>query len=358
MAGHLHANSLMSIIAKRSVTVFTYFLTIICLATSSGVYAKETLRVLTWDGYADNEVVSAFEQQFDVAIELTLVTSDDDLWQKINSRSYDVFAVNTAELQRYIDQGISRPIRMANIPNHAQQLPRFQDLRAIPGLVRQNDTYAVPYTYSEMGLIYNRKQVKTAPQSMSAMWDAAYRGRVLAFNTSNHNFSLVGLLMGVTNPFRMTDPELEQAARELVKLRRNVLTFYATAEEATRLFAKYDIALIFGNYGTQQLKALREAGADIGYVIPREGALAWLDCWAISRNSQNPELAEKWINFTLERAVSERLTQQHGLANTITASVNDNTQSNPIIWLEPISNPLARKVLWDRIISGEAPEAF
>lgn len=358
MARQIHANSLMSIIAKRSVTVLTYFLTIICLATSGWVSAQGTLRVLTWDGYADNQVVSAFRQRFDIAIELTLVTSDDDLWQKINSGNYDVFAVNTAELQRYIDQGLSRPIRMANIPNHAQQLPRFQNLQAIPGLVRENDTYAVPYTYSEMGLIYNRKLVNTAPQSMSAMWDAAYQGRVLAFNASNHNFSMVGLLRGVSNPFRMTGPELQQAARELVKLRRNVLTFYATAEEATKLFVKYDVALIFGNYGTQQLKALREAGADIGYVIPREGALAWLDCWAITRNSPNPELAEKWINYTLEKAVSERLTQQHGLANTITASENDSTQNQPIIWLEPIANPLMRKTLWDRIISGEVPEAF
>ncbi|MBD9354928.1 extracellular solute-binding protein [Methylomonas sp. EbA] len=348
----------MSIIAKRYATALTYFLTIICLATSNWVSAKETLRVLTWDGYADNEVVSAFEQRFDATIERTLVTSDDDLWQKINSGSYDVFAVNTAELQRYIDQGLSKPINMANIPNHAQQLPRFQNLQAIPGLVRQNDTYAIPYTYSEMGLIYNRKLVKTAPQSMAAMWDAAYRGRVLAFNTSNHNFSLVGLLLGVPNPFRMTAPQLQQTARELVKLRRNVLTFYATAEEATRLFAKYDIALIFGNYGTQQLKALREAGADIGYVIPREGALAWLDCWAISRNSLKQELAEKWINYTLEKTVSERLSLQHGLANTISASVTDSTQNNPIIWLEPTLNPLTRKTLWDRIISGEAPEAF
>ncbi len=358
MIGHPHANNPMSIIAKRSATVLAYLLTITCLAAPDWVWAKDTLRVLTWQGYADHDVVSAFQQRFDVAIELTLVSSDDDLWQKIHSGSFDVFAVNTAELQRYIDHGLSRPITLANIPNQRQQLPRFQDLFAIPGLVLQNNVYAIPYTYSEMGLIYNRKLVKTVPQSMAAMWDEAYRGQVLAFNASNHNFSMVGLLKGLTNPFRMTDAELQEAARELVNLRRNVLTFYATAEEATRLFGKYDIALIFGNYGTQQLKALREKGADIGYVIPKEGALAWLDCWAITQNSQNAELAEKWINFTLEKAVSERLSTQHGLANTITAPTNSSSQNQPIIWLEPILNPLTRKALWDRIISGEAPEAF
>lgn len=320
--------------------------------------AQDTLRLLAWDGYADQAVVAAFEQRFAVSVEISLVTSDDDLWQKINTQRYDAFAVNTAELQRYIDAGLSRPITMANIPNHTQQLPRFQNLQTIPGLTREGAIFAIPYTYSEMGLIYNRKLVKDTPQSMSAMWDPAYRGRVLAFNTSNHNFTVEGLLMGVTDPFRMTTVELAQAARELVKLRRNVLTFYETTDQATALFMKHDIALVFGNYGTQQVKALREAGADIGYVIPREGALAWLDCWAITRASSVPELAEKWINYTLEKTVNDHLTSKHGLANTITPPVDHGPQDHPIIWLEPIPNATARKALWDRIISGEAPEAF
>jgi putative spermidine/putrescine transport system substrate-binding protein len=327
------------------------------MLASGLVWAKESLRVVTWAGYADPEVVTAFERRFGVKVEITYVTSDDDLWYKINSANYDVFAVNTAELQRYIDQGISVPIELGNIPNHNRQLPRFQDLTSIPGLTRNNKIYAIPYTYSEMGLIYNRKRVKEVPQSMSAMWDPDYRGRVLAFNASNHNFSLTGLLLGAPNPFELNEEELNQAARQLVKLRRNVLTFYATAEETVSLFSKHDIVLIFGNYGNQQVKALRDAGADIGYIIPNEGALAWLDCWAISRDASNPELAEQWINYSLEKPVSDRLTTEHGLANTV-SSAQDSNQNDKIIWLQPLENPVKRQALWDRIISGDSLESF
>ena len=249
-------------------------LLILLLGKTGLVTAHETLRILTWPGYADANVITVFEQRFDVDVDVTFVTSDDDLWYKINNSTFDVFAVNTAELQRYIEHNLAVPINIDNISNHANQLPRFQNLAEIPGLVHDNKLYAIPYTYSEMGLIYNRKTVKTIPNSMHAMWDPDYRGRVLAFNTSNHNFSMVGLLMGVQNPFNMNDTELTAAAKQLVNLRRNVLTFYATAEDAATLFAKYDIALIFGNYGTQQLNALRKTGADIGYIIPSEGALA------------------------------------------------------------------------------------
>lgn len=327
------------------------------MLASGCVSAKEILRVVAWAGYADAEIVSAFERRFDVDVEVTYVASDDDLWYKINSAAYDVFAVNTAELQRYIDQGLSVPLNLTNIPNHGRQLPRFQDLAAIPGLIRGDKLYAIPYTYAEMGLIYNRKRVKEVPHSMSAMWDPDYRGRVLAFNASNHNFSLAGLLLGATNPFNLGDDELNQATRQLVKLRRNVLTFYATAEEAVKLFFKHDVVLIFANYGNQQVKALRDAGADIGYVIPAEGALAWLDCWAVTRGAVNRKLAEQWIDYMLEKPVGEHLTTVHGLANTVTPAV-ESSPDDKIIWLQPLEDPAKRKALWDRIISGDRLEAF
>lgn len=335
------------------------FLVLSGLAAPACVSAKEVLRVLAWDGYADPEIVSTFEQQTGATVEVTYVNSDDDLWNKLknNGRDYDVFAVNTAELQNYINHGLSVPLDMGNIRNHSQQLPRFQNYAAIAGIVHDGKTYAVPYAYSEMGLIYNRKLVKNPPRSFAAMWAPEYRGRVLAYNTSNHNFTLAGQLMGVKDPFHMSNAELNGAARLLVKLRRNVLTFYTTADEAADWFKKYDIALVYANYGTQQVKALKDAGADIGYVIPREGALAWLDCWALSSGVKNRKLAENWINFTLGKSVSEHLTTKHGLANTITP-FPESTPSDKIIWLRPLENPARRKLLWDRILSGDSIEAF
>jgi putative spermidine/putrescine transport system substrate-binding protein len=335
-------------------------LVLLGLLLSPASQAKDSLRILAWEGYADPDIVAAFEQRYHADLDITFVKSDDDLWDKLNKNagaSYDVFAVNTAELQRYINQGLSSPIAMQNIGNHANQLPRFRDLSAITGLVHNGKVYAVPYTYSEMGLIYNRKTVKNIPNSMSAMWDPAYRGRVLAYNTSNHNFSIIALLMGIQNPFNLSRNELTQAAKQLVDLRRNVLTFYSTPEDVVKLFAENEVSLIYGNFGGQQVKALKDAGADVGYIIPREGALAWLDCWAISRGVTNRKIAEAWINYMLEKPVSENLTKKHGLANTITPYPNSHG-SDKIIWLQPVEDPVRRKALWDRIVSGESRASF
>ena len=335
--------------------IFVLFISISCMNPSLAG-AREKLRVVAWDGYADPEVVEAFEKRYQVDVDVIQVNSDDDLWEKINKNNaadYDVFAVNTAELQRYIDRGLSVPFDLHNIPNRANQLERFKNLSAIPGVVHQGKAYAIPYTYSDMGLIYDQTKVKEIPRSMSALWDPAYRGRILAYDGSSHNFTVAAMQTGAPDPFNLDKNGFTLATKKLVALRRNVLTFYSSPQEAVKLFTENDVVLVYANYGTQQLKALRDAGANVGYTIPQEGALAWLDCWAVTRGTRNRKLAEAWVNYTLEKSVSDRLPKLHGLANTITRFSGDHAQDK-IIWLEPVEDSSKRKQLWDRIMSGDS----
>jgi len=316
--------------------------------------AGETLRVLAWPGYADADLVRAFEQRTGARVEVTLIDSDDVMWQKISrnkAADFDVFAVNTAELQRYIKQGLVVPIDTGAIHNLATQVARFHDLKAIPGLVHDGAVYAIPYTYSDMGLIYDRNQVKTPPDSITSLWDPRYSGKVLAYNGSTHNFSLAALSLGRANPFHIADKDWPLMTRRLIALRRNVLTFYTEPSESVDLFMGQHVALLFANYGTQQLKLLREAGANVGYVIPREGALAWLDCWAITRSAHNRALAEAWIDYLLEQAPSMALVNRQGLASTTTPSP-DYRPGDRLIWLQPVEDVDRRSHLWERILSG------
>ncbi len=114
--------------------------------------------------------------------------------------------------------------------------------------------------------------------------------------------------------------------------------------------------MLFANYGAQQVKMLQKAGADVGYVIPKEGALAWLDCWSLSRGVRNRSLAQSWIDFTLEARISHALTERQGLSNTLEESPV--AHDAKLIWLQQVEDPAKRARLWDRIISGDRPEKF
>ena len=330
-------------------------------AASAGVAADSILRVLAWPGYADQDVVNAFETQFHVHVEVTFVDSDEALWTRMHSASpppYDVLAANTAEIQRYAHEGLLAPIDLSRIPNRRRQLPNFQHVAAIDGLVHDGSTYGIPFTYSSMGLIYDRQQVAATPRSMLELWNPRYRGRVLYFNSAQNNFSFTALALGYPDPFHLSRAQTLAVTHKLVDLRRNLLTYYTLPEEATALFVQHHAALMFGNYGTQQVELLRRAGVDVGYVIPDEGALAWLDCWAVTRGAERRELAFAWINYMLEPAIGALLTERQGLANTLEPPPGLDTGREHLVWLQPVEDIERRESLWSRIVSGDRPERF
>ena len=321
---------------------------------------ENVLRVLAWPGYADSDVVKAFEARFNARVEVTLVDSDEALWDKMHAGGapqFDVLAANTAEIQRYSRENLLAPLDLASLRNTRLQLPRFRAYSSVNGLSKAGKIYAIPFTYSSMGLIYDRKQIPVAPRSMAELWNPRYRGKVLDFNSAQHNFSFTALALGYPNPFQLDAAQMRLIARKLIDLRRNLLTYYNLPEEATAFFVQHKAALMFSNYGTQQVALLRRAGADVGYVIPDEGALAWLDCWSMTTSASNRPLALAWINYMLEPNVSGLLTQRQGLANTLTAPPESNDKTH-LIWIEPVEDIQRREALWSRIVSGDRPERF
>lgn len=308
------------------------------------------LRVLAWPGYAEPEVVQAFEQRHGARVELTIIDTDEAMWARAGSGdAFDVMALNTAELQRYLDAGLLQALDVARIPNQRRQLARFRDATRIPGLLRQGRQYGMPYTYAEMGLLYDRRRFATPPASVDALWDPRWRGQVLAYDGAAHNFSLAAQSLGLASPFRIGAAHWRPAAERLIELRRNVLAFYKQPEESVQLFRQHDAALMFANYGTQQLRLLRAAGVDAGYAIPREGALAWLDCWAIPRACRDLALAHAWIDLQLDELAARLLVERQGLANTLRDG--DGPQGR-LLWLEPVEDAARRERLWAGIRAG------
>jgi putative spermidine/putrescine transport system substrate-binding protein len=324
-----------------------------CAALAS--HAQDTLRVLAWSGYADSDLVKAFEARTGSKVEITFIDSDDVMWQKLNKNKaadFDVFAVNTAELQRYIQAGMVAAVNTDHIPNTAKQLPRFKDLKGIPGLVHAEKVFAIPYTYSEMGLIYDRQQIRKPPTSIHALWDPLYRGKVVLYSSGSHNFSLAARALGNPTPYRIASAQWPAAVDQLIALRRNAQGFYSQPDESVEIFKNGHAALMFANYGSQQLKLLKKTGLDVGYVVPNEGALAWLDCWAITSGAKNIPLAEAWINYFLEPKASQALLSRQGLANTTSESPYLRPQDR-LVWLEPVENVNRRTALWERILAGD-----
>ncbi|HMN85314.1 MAG TPA: ABC transporter substrate-binding protein [Bauldia sp.] len=323
---------------------------LVALAAVSAAEAKE-LRILAWEGYADPDWVEEFEKATGADVNVVFIGTDDEIWAKIKGsegKDFDLFAVNTAQLQRYLDLGLVAPIDLDKIPNQKETLPFFQDLTKVSGVMRDGKVYAIPYAFDSIGIIYDTDKVKTPPTSWSVLWDPQYAGKVLDYDNGEHNFTIAALEAGVADPFHLTDDQLKSAEEKLVELKRNVLSFYTTSDEALQLYQHNDIAIILANFGQQQVKAMQDAGAHIAYVNPKEGAPAWLDTWAITTGVQDKELAEAWINFVLQKKIGAALSERTGFGNTV-SPFPAAAEGDKLVWLETVEDPTKRADLWNEV---------
>lgn len=321
------------------------------LLRSTWARAASTLRVMAWQGYADEDWVKEFEATSGAKAEVVFIGTDDEIWAKIKGsegKDFDVFAVNTAQLQRYIDGGLTTPIDLDKIPNQKDVLPRFRDLSKIKGVMRDGKLYAIPFCFDAIGLIYDKAKVSPAPDSFNILWDPKYKGKILAYDNGEHNFSFTALTLGFPDPFHLSPEQMDQIKAKLAELKRNVLSFYTTPDEALQLYKSNDVALIWANYGQQQVKAMKDAGADIGYVNPKEGALSWLDTWAMTSGVQDKDLAESWVNFLLQKKIGEQLSQRTGFGNTVVETGSAGADDK-LIWLEFVEDPTKRSDLWNEV---------
>jgi len=309
------------------------------------------LRILAWQGYADDDWVKEFEQQTGAKVNVVFIGTDDEIWAKIKGsegKDFDLFAVNTAQLQRYIDAGLTTPYDLDKVPNQKETLPRFRDLSQVSGVMRDGKVHAIPFAFDCIGLIYDVDKVSPAPDSMEVLWDPKYKGKVLAYDNGEHNFSFTALTLGIQNPFHLSPEQMEQVKEKLVALKRNVLSFYTTADEALQIYKNNDVALIWANYGQQQMKAMKDAGAHVAYINPKEGALAWLDTWAMTSGVRDKDLAEAWVNFVLQKKIGQQLSEREGFGNTVvpfaSAGANDK-----LVYLQLVEDPTKRSDLWNEI---------
>ncbi len=89
--------------------------------TSPVAAGQNVLRVLAWPGYADSDVVKTFEARFNARVEVTLVDSDEALWDRMHTGdtpAFDVLAANTAEIARYTREHLLAPLDLVQPPQY------------------------------------------------------------------------------------------------------------------------------------------------------------------------------------------------------------------------------------------------
>lgn len=312
--------------------------------------ATGPIRMLLWDGYADKDWVDEFQKASGFEVVATYATSADEQIAKMKAsggKDFDLVAVDSASIKTFVDQNLVTPLDMERLPSFANVLPAFQKVQApIFGGIR----YGIPLAWGSLGLVYDKATFPDGPKSWGAMWDPAYKGRVISQDDANNNINLGALMLGIKDPFNLTADDFARVKVKLSDLRGNLLTYFAGFDEGTTLFAENDVVLMF-SMGELSAIALQKKGFDVGYAIPEEGAFGWLDNLTLSAGAANVEGVYAWINFFLQPRIGSDMSKKYGYGAT-TASDSGVDYADRLIFAKPPEDMAMRQTVWNEVRSG------
>lgn len=257
----------------------------------------DVLRVLNWQGYGSDEAwaIEQFEEMYGVKVEHDYITSEEELLTKMRTSPgvYDVLLPNIAYLQIAMEEGLLDPVDTARLENWDTLLERFQSLETIR---EGGEVYGVPWTWGATAMVYNSDVYPQGFDSLNVLWDEQYAGQVGWWDSYEDSVVLVGIALGDPTPY---DPDdLDAVKNKMLELMPNVRTLWTSEDEFDKLFANGDITMgIFWSGSASRAK--NAMGLPMEFVIPQEGAIGWIDTWAIAKDAPNKEAAYKFIDYMI-----------------------------------------------------------
>ncbi len=286
----------------------------LAVISANTVMAKETLRLLTWKGYAPKELVDKFEKETGIDVKITY-SNNEEMIAKLRATRGAGFDLAQPSQDRisFVQKKfpVYQPIDYSRVDT-AQIVPSMLEA------VKKNSAvdgkgYAVPFCYGTTGLIVNKKMAPEA-NDWSDLWNPKYEGKI-SYRLKRPILIATAFGLG-ENPFALYDDIdayrelMKKVEKTLIDGKKLVKTYWTSGDTQVAVIKSGDAWVISGWDGKGWM--LHETNPDIDFVAPKSGALGWIDTFAIPAKSKNLDAAYKWINFMLKPENAAYFTNQEG----------------------------------------------
>lgn len=285
------------------------------------------LRWLGWEHYNVDSIVRGFEDEYGVKVSSGFFDGNSEAYNKLKAGGVEDFDLVMADgfwPRLYAEQGLTQPVDYGTISAMDQV---FDDFKAPKYKLLQNEAgdqnVAAPNCWGGYGFTVNMDKVDEADaDSVNLLFNEKYGGHLSTSARFEENIALAGILaahnMGTIdaerpdgkpfNPYVLTDAELEEAKKLLIKQKGLLVTRWNDEDTLERLLRSQVVWASpewSGIYRRIHFDALDgESDLNMRHVLrPKEGGLGWVDTWAITagvQDSEKLELAHKWIDWRLK----------------------------------------------------------
>ncbi len=281
---------------------------------SSTLFSAETLKILTWKGYAPKALVEKFEKQTGIKVELTY-SNNEEMISKLRATRGAGFDLAQPSQDRISSVQAKYKIYKAldySKINSSQVITSM--LEAVKKNTKVgNESFAVPFCYGTSGLIVNTKLAPNV-KDYSDLLNPSYKGKIsyrlkrptliaIAFSKGDDPFAKYG-------DVKAYKKLMDGVAKDLKKAKPYVKNYWANGDALLGMIRSGEVTVAMGwdNGGWK----LHKENPDLDFIAPKSGALGWIDTFAIPSKAKNVEGAYKWINFILKPENAAYFTNDSG----------------------------------------------
>lgn len=346
---------------------------------------EKELNVYNWSDYVAEDTIAGFEAATGIKVSYDVYSENETLETKLTTGSsgYDVvFPSARPFAQRQVKAGLYAPLDKAKLP-HWSHL----DADVLAGLtdIDPGNAHVVPYMWGTTGLGINVDKVQAALgpdaplDSWALLFDPANASKLAScgihvLDDDQETFGAALLWLG-RDPNGSGVEEIELVKQAYAAIRPHVRTFNNAAYKDA--LANGDACLVMGYSGdigqardvaAEAAEATGKDAPDIRYVIPKEGAIRWMDVIAIPKDAPHADNAHAFIDYLLQPEVIASITDHVAYANAnrdATALVDAEIAADPGVYpsaevraklVDPVSLPediqRQRVRAWTAIKSG------
>jgi putrescine transport system substrate-binding protein len=356
-------------------------LLIAALLGAEPVSAEEPrLNVYNWSDYIAPGTIPKFEAETGIKVTYDVYDSNEILEAKLLSgrSGFDIVVPSASPfMARQIAAKVYRALDKSKLGNWKNLDPQILDLVAAadPG-----NRHGVPYLWSDTGIGFNEMQLRaalgaTAPvDSLALIFDPALAAKladcgISLLDTPQEVFPAALAYLGL-DPKSRDLADLDKASAALEKIRPYIRKFHSS--QYINDLANGDLCVALGYSGdvVQARTRAREArnAVEIGFRVPKEGAMMSVDVLGIPADAPHPENALRFIDYLLRPEVIAEITNAVSYPNPnmpATALVNPDIRGDPAVYPPedvrrrlyidlpaPPAYERARTRAWTRLKSG------
>lgn len=290
-------------------------LMVLALSLSHGEAQADSqkLRIISWADYVPADLIAAFKQETGIDVEVTL-SNNEEMISKLRATGgagYDLAQPSQDRVASAESEfGIYKPIDLSKI-----KIEEFQT--SLLDIVKRNATvdgklYALPYLWGTDGLVINTKKAKAA--DYGDLCSPEYKGKT-AVRLKRPTLMAFAFAAG-KDPFALYHDTkaysalMDQVGATLIACKANFKFFYDNKDQLLNGIRSGEVvaAMMWDTGGW----TLNRENPDIQYIVPKSGALGWLDTFALPAHGRNDAAAYAWINFTMRPENAARVIKSVG----------------------------------------------